>query len=56
MLNDNEVLRVKDWNKHYENNRSRVLKKLDWLPIPNRLDNEGYIELICHPSGPAPGR
>jgi hypothetical protein len=47
------IYRVRNWDKHYENNRSRVLKKLGWLPIPNRLDNDGYVELVTHPSGPA---
>ena len=50
---EQQVYRVKDWNRHYENNRSRVLKNLEWLPVPNRLDNDGYIELVMHPNGPA---
>jgi hypothetical protein len=53
MLEPNQVYRVTNWNKHYENNRSRCLKKLEWLPVPNRLDNDGYLDLVLHPSGPA---
>ena len=47
------VFRVRNWNKHYENNRSRCLKHLQWLPVPNRMDSDGYLELVLHPSGPA---
>jgi hypothetical protein len=53
MLESTQLFRVRNWNKHYENNRSRCLQKLGWFPMPNRLDNDGYIELVMHPSGPA---
>jgi hypothetical protein len=53
MLNENEAYRVKNWDAHYENNRSRGIQKTEWLPIPNRLDNEGYVELVMGANGPA---
>lgn len=45
--------RVKDWTAHYENNRSRDIKKTEWVPVPNRMDGDGYTELMDHPSGAA---
>lgn len=27
---------VKDWNKHFENDRSRAIDQCSWLPIPNK--------------------
>lgn len=45
--------RVRDWNEHFENNRSRELKHLDWVPMPNRMDGDGYTELLDHAEGPA---
>lgn len=47
------LYRVTSWNTIYENNRSRDLKKTDWVPIPNRLDGDGYTELVDHPNGAA---
>lgn len=45
--------RVKGWDEHFENNRSRERKKLDWVPVPNKHDGEGYNILISHEDGPA---
>ncbi len=47
------VLRVRDWNKHYENNRTRELKRMEWVPTPNRMDGDGFTELLDHPNGVA---
>jgi hypothetical protein len=47
------LLRVRNWDAHYEINRTRVLKRMLWLPLPNRLDNDGYIELVSHQNGAA---
>lgn len=41
------------WKDKYENNRTRELKKMDWVPVPNRMDGEGYTELVDHPNGAA---
>ena len=48
-----EVLRVRDWNLLFENNRTRSLKHLDWVPMQNRMDCDGYTELVDHPNGAA---
>lgn len=45
---------VKDWDKRFENNRTRELKEMNWFPIPNRFDGDGYTELVeGHRNGPA---
>lgn len=43
--------RIRDWNLHYENNRTRELKKLDWVPLPNSLDSDGFVTLMRHRHG-----
>jgi len=47
------ILRIKNWDKHFENNRTRELKKLSWVPFPNKLDGDGYTELLEHKNGAA---
>ncbi len=46
-------LRIRNWNDLYENNRTRDLKNLNWVPIPNRMDGDSYTELVDHPSAAA---
>ncbi len=48
-----KVLRVRNWNKLYENNRTRGLKRMEWVPVPNRMDGDGFTELLDHPNGVA---
>jgi hypothetical protein len=47
------VYRIKDWNEHFENNRTRELKRMDWVPMPVKHDGDGYTELVEHPDGAA---
>lgn len=47
------MLRIVDWELHFENNRTKELKKLTWVPFPNRHDGDGYTELLDHPDGAA---
>ena len=48
------LLRITDWNERFENNRTRELKRLDWVPVPNKWDGDGYTELVAdHPDGAA---
>ena len=46
-------LRVRDWDKLHENNRSRELGRTSWFPAPNDLSADGYVELVGHPDGAA---
>lgn len=33
---------IRGWNEHFENNRSRTVKDLAWVAIPNRHDGEHF--------------
>lgn len=45
--------RVRDWEAIYENNRTKELKRMSWVPIPNKMDGDGYTELVDHEHGAA---
>lgn len=45
--------RIVDWERHYENNRTRDLVHMSWVPMPNRWDGDGYTELMDHPNAAA---
>ncbi len=47
-----ERYRIRDWDKHFENSRSREIKNLTWIAIPNK-QGSGYRRLIAQPNGPA---
>lgn len=44
---------VTDWDEHYENNRTRGMVKMQWVPLPNHHDGDGYTELLDHKNGSA---
>lgn len=48
-----KIYRVKDWDSNFENNRTREMKHMAWIPVPNKQDGDGYIELIDHDNGAA---
>lgn len=48
-----KVISIVEWNKNYENNRTRELKRMAWVPMPNRHDGDGYTELLSHKNGAA---
>jgi hypothetical protein len=45
------VWRIVDWNRRFENSRTRAFDHLAWVPIPNKHDGDGYTELIEHEHG-----
>jgi hypothetical protein len=47
------VIRVRDWNQLYENNRSRELGRTAWFPAPNDLGADWYAELVSAEDGAA---
>jgi hypothetical protein len=47
------LLRVRDWDGQYENNRSRELARTSWFPAPNDLSADSYAELVSHAEGAA---
>ena len=44
---------IVEWNKRFETHKTRILTNLEWVPIPNRFDDDGYAELVDHPDGAA---
>lgn len=47
------TFRIRNWESTYENNRTRELVEMRWVPIPNRQDSDGYTMLIEKKNGPA---
>jgi hypothetical protein len=45
------TMRVRDWDRAYENNRSRELGRTAWFPAPNDLGADWYAELVDHDDG-----
>ena len=48
-----KILRVKDWDSNFENNRTRDLKHMAWIPVSNKHDGDGYTCLVDHENGAA---
>lgn len=47
------MLSIKNWDKRFETHRTREMKKLDWVPIPTSMDDDGYVQIMDHPDGTA---
>jgi len=47
------LYRIKDWDEHFENNRTREMKQMAWLPLPVKLSGAGYVALMEMKNGPA---
>lgn len=47
------MLRIRDWELHFENNRTVDMVSMKWVPIPNKHDGDGFTELLDHPQGMA---
>ena len=47
------VLKIRDWDRHFENAESRKLKALRWVAMPNHMQTQGYTSLVDHPDGAA---
>lgn len=47
------LYKIRNWNSIYENNRTRELKKLDWFPMPNKQDGDGYTLIMAEKDGAA---
>ena len=44
---------IRDWDAIYENNRTRDMKKMLWVPIPNGFDGDGYTQIMDRKNGVA---
>lgn len=47
------MMGVRDWDRLYENNRSRDMKRTSWFPAPNDLSSDRYVGLVSHEHGAA---
>lgn len=45
--------RIKNWDAHFENNKSREVESARWVPIKNKQDGDGYLTLLDFEDGPA---
>jgi len=43
-----QALKIKDWDKVFENSESRKLKKLSWVLLPNKWDGLSFSRLKKH--------
>lgn len=48
-----KLYRIRNWSSIYENNRTREMKSMGWLPLPVKLDGDGYSLLMEDADGPA---
>jgi len=48
-----KVLAVTDWASNFETHETRKLRRLLWVPMPNKHDGDGYTELVDHEDGAA---
>lgn len=46
-----KLYQIAKWNEIYENNRSRQVKDLSWVPIQNKMDGENFTQIMGHPKG-----
>lgn len=47
-----KVLRIKDWNKHFETAQSRKIQNaLPWFAVPTKHDGKGFRKLMRHENG-----
>lgn len=44
---------VTKWDEFFENNRTKGMVQMRWVPIPNKHDGEGFTDLIGRPNGMA---
>ena len=47
------IYRIREWQRIFENNRSKELKHPTWVAIPNRHDGTGYRTVAALPDGAA---
>lgn len=46
-----KLYKIRDWNRFFENNRSRELKQVNWIVVPNRHDGETFSAIMAHKNG-----
>ena len=48
---DIPLYRIVNWDDHFENNRTREMKAMAWVPVPNKHDGEGFRRIMREPDG-----
>lgn len=43
--------RIRDWSKNFENNRTRELQRMEWVPVPNKHDGDGFRTIMADKRG-----
>jgi hypothetical protein len=51
MNSEQRVYRIKDWSQHFENNRTKEMVNMRWVPVPNKHDGEGFCTIMSQPDG-----
>src|SRR4051812_33074381 len=46
-----KLYKIHNWDKHYENNRTREMSVMRWVPFPNSHDTDGYTQMVDGPDG-----
>lgn len=46
-----KLYNIRDWDGNFENNRTRKMKHMMWVPVPNKHDGDGYTELVDREDG-----
>lgn len=41
-----KLYKIRDWEIHFENNRSKAVENLRWVLIPNKHDGENFVTII----------
>lgn len=47
------VYKIRNWDEDFENNRTRDMKNMNWVPVPNSHDGDGYTTLVSRENGAA---
>ena len=47
------IYRVRDWNKHFENNKSRARGACSFVCVPNKQHGLGFARIMSEPDGAA---
>ena len=47
------LYKIRNWESIYENNRTREMKLMQWLPLPIKLSGSGYSYMMTQKDGPA---
>jgi hypothetical protein len=47
------IYQIRDWNVHFENNKSRIIEHCGYVAMPNKQHGMGFIRVITSPGGAA---